>query len=190
MRSTISALALILLLSACRSQPRVAGDAVDSSAHRAQPDSDANLATVGAPWFREEREIDLTGDGRPDTIIVRADGPSSDRLLVTLSFRVDGAERWREQWHSDYMLIDPPEFPEGEPGRAAYIRRGLRRTLEGVSVKPFDSANYGQMADSVDSTIIRQPPREQILLGYGYETTLAVAWDPVSKSFRHLWACC
>jgi len=180
----------MLVLGACRSQRRVAGDGVDSSGHNAQSDSVANLATVGAPWFREEREIDLTGDGRPDTVVIRADGPSSDRLAVTLSFMVDGAERWRERWHSDYMLIDPPEFPEGEASRAAYIRRGLRRTLEGVRVDPFDSTNYGQMADSIDSTVVRQPPREQITLGYGYETTLALAWDPVSKSFRHLWACC
>ena len=134
--------------------------------------------------------MDLTGDGRPDTVVIRADGRSSDSLLITLTFVVDGSERWRERWNSDYMLIDPPTFPDGEASRAAYVRQGLLRTLGSVNVEPFDASNYAQTADSIDSTIIRHPPLEQITLGYGYETTLGVAWDPASKSFRTLWACC
>jgi len=73
-------------------------------------------------WFSETRTIDLDGDGRPDTVKIIAVGPSSDRLHVTLSLLVSGKESWQEQWNSDYMLIDPPQFPNGEHDRAVFVR--------------------------------------------------------------------
>jgi hypothetical protein len=149
----------------------------------------SNIATQH-PWFAAQRDLDLTGDHRLDVVRIRADGPSSDSLLVTLTFLVDGTERWREQWNSDYMLIDPPNFPNGERDRAAYVRRGLRRALASVEVEPFDSTQYVLMADPVDSAIIRQPPRLEIALSYGYETTLILQWNAGRKAFIVLWGCC
>ena len=107
--------------------------------------------------------------------------------MLTLGFVVDGKELWREQWGSDYMLIDPPEFPNGEVSRSAYVCQGLVRALESVSVGPFDSTSYVNMAESVDSNLLRKPPREQITLAYGYETVIVVLWDSTKRSFRPLW---
>jgi hypothetical protein len=142
------------------------------------------------PWFVAQRVLDLTGDTRPDTITVRADGSSSDNLLVTLTLRVDGVEGWREQWRSRHMLVDAPEFQNGEVGRAAYVRNGLLAALKNVSVQRFDSANYVLMARPVDSTVLRHPPRFQVLLVYGHETKVVLVWDAQTRAFRRLWACC
>ena len=145
---------------------------------------------TAAPWFQAQRTLDLTGDGRADVVSIRAEGPSSESLLVTLTFLVNGEERWREPWYSDYMLIDPPHFPQGEVDRAAYVREGLKRALESVSVAAFDSAQYAMMADSIDSALVRQPPARQIMVSYGYETTLVLIWDPAKRTFRAVWGCC
>jgi hypothetical protein len=146
--------------------------------------------TDQGPWFAAQRAIDLTGDRRVDIVALRADGSSSDSLVITLRFLVDGTERWHEQWNSDYMLVDPPAFPNGERDRAAYVRRGLQRALASVAVEPFDSSQYVLMADPVDSAVVRHPPRTQISLSYGYETTLILYWDPEAKQFHTLWGCC
>ncbi len=146
--------------------------------------------SLGPLWFCVDREIDLTGDGRFDTVRVWADGPSSDSLKIALSLIVDGRERWREDWASDYMLIDPSEVPEGEESRREYIRRDLLRTVASVSVQPFDPTSYMYMANQVDSTLVQDPPAREILFSYGYETTVVLMWDEDTEAFRLLWTCC
>ncbi len=176
----ITAQFLLLMTSACAPTEDRAGGEADADRDRAIPD----------PWFHAQRALDLTGDGRPDTVTLRADGPSSDSLVITLSLSVGAQERWHEEWRSSYMLIDPPEFPNGEISRSAYIRQGLMRTLESVIVRPFDSTIYVWMAESIDSIIVQQPPAQEISLRYGYETTLMLFWDPKTLGFRLLWRCC
>ena len=104
-----------------------------------------------------------------------------------MGFVVDGKELWHTRWGSDYMLIDPPAFPNGEVSRAAYVCEGLARTLESVSVGGFDSTSYVNMAAHVDSTLLTKPPLRQITLAYGYETVIVLLWEPSRKSFRVLW---
>jgi|GEM_PF-6977123 len=180
----------VLVLSACRSQERSARNVVDSTQLASQTPPPGSNGPAEAPWFLQDRELDLTDDGRPDTVVLRAEGRSSDSLTVTLRFVVDGVERWHDEWQSDYMLIDHPEFPQGEVSRAAFVRRQLQRTLEVVRVEPFDSTEYVQMADPVDSMTLRRPPGQEIMVAFGYETTIALSWEPAAKSFRRLWSCC
>ena len=141
-------------------------------------------------WFCAQREIDLTGDGALDTVMLRAVGPSSDSLLITLTITVQGREAWRERWGSSYELIDPPEFPGGEQDRAQYVKRRLHSWLDGVRVAAFDSTAYVMMAWELDSALIRDPPDRQVQFRYGYETVVALRWDPTTGEFRRLWACC
>jgi len=141
-------------------------------------------------WFRGETVIDLTHDGVKDTVLLEAVGPSSDDLLITMTFVVDGKESWREEWSSSYMLIDPPPFPEGEASRSEYIRQQLYSTLNGISVQSFDVATYEMMAYSVDSLMLKSPPPQEILFSYGYESTIVLYWDPASEEFRMSWSCC
>ena len=88
------------------------------------------------------------------------------------------------------MLLDPPTFPKGEVERAAYIRRDLRWTLAHVTVQPFDSAQYVTFAAPLDSALLRHPPRQQVSVSYGYETTLHLVWMPRAWNFRVIWSCC
>ena len=152
--------------------------------------ADSSVLALAGAWFLAHRRVDLTGDSRLDSVILRADGPTSDSLTVTLRFLVDGAERWRQDWHSGYMLIDPPEFADGEVGRAAYIREDLLRTLRTVEVSSFDSSGYAFFAEAVDSAILVHPPRQQVSFAYGYESALVLVWDSTKGEFRLLWGCC
>lgn len=140
-------------------------------------------------WLTRHRTIDFTGDGILDTVRLRAQGQAADSLRIALTFWSAGAERWREEWTSEYELVAPPP-PAGEAARAAFLRQRLHRALSSVEVEPFDPAFYRTMADPVDSAILRRPPRQQVSFAYGYETTVVLAWDPGTGKLRRLYACC
>ncbi len=142
-----------------------------------------------AIWHAQHRTLDFTGDGVVDTVHLRAIGAAVDSLRIQLTFWSAGAERWQEEWASDYELVVPP--PPADPlARAAHLRRRLDRTLASVEVEPFDSMAYVSMARTIDSTILRQPPVQQVSFTYGYETTVVLAWDRASGRLRLLHACC
>src|SRR5207253_10654567 len=89
-----SPLVLVVALLAC--DQRGAQPVHKPSARSAQPD------TV---WYREARVLDLTGDGRPDSIILAANGRRSDSLVIVL---VRSEERrvgneWRTGWASYHV---------------------------------------------------------------------------------------
>jgi hypothetical protein len=158
--------------------------------------ADARLATTAsylpageAPWFLGKRALDLTSDGQLDTVILRADGPASNKLSIVLTLVVAGQERWRESYPSDYELTDPPSFPT-DAARDKYVRAALLRTLAKVAVGPFDSLSYRQVVESPDSLILRRPPLEEVTVSYGYETTVVLVWHPDSMTFRVLYECC
>src|SRR5438552_17693402 len=90
-----SPLLLIVALLAC--DQRGAQPVHKPGARSAQPDS---------VWYREARALDLTGDGRPDSIILTANGRRSDSLVVVLVFLVDGRETDRLTGPGGYELVD------------------------------------------------------------------------------------
>jgi hypothetical protein len=120
---------------------------------------------------------------------LQATGRSADSLRIVLTFWSGGVERWREEWASDYELVDPPPLADGA-ARAEYVRQRLGRALASVEVEPFDSASYRTMADPVDSGVLRRPPSRQVSFAYGYETTVVLAWDQAAGRLRLLHACC
>ena len=140
-------------------------------------------------WHVRHRTLDFTGDGIADTVQLRAMGRAPDSLRIHLTFLSGGVERWREEWASEYELVDPPPVADSL-GKAEYVRTRLDRALASVEVEPFDSASYATMAEPVDSAIVRGPPARQISFSYGYETTVVLAWDPASGKLRVLHACC
>jgi len=151
--------------------------------------TDCPPALHAGAWFCGMRQVDLTGDDRADTIIVRATGRSSDSLQISLTIRVGGKEAWREDWASSYELVDPPDF-SGTAERDEYLRRRLRGTLEDVKVRGFDRTGYEMMADAPDSLLLREPPRFEVRFSYGYETTVVLMWDQAAGRFHGLWSCC
>lgn len=177
----------LLLIVACTGE-REGSDAPAASVTGA-PTQAAGGAADSAAWLTRQRVIDFTGDGVPDTVRLRAVGPTADSLAISLTFRSDGAERWREEWASEYELVDPPPLSD-EAARAEYVRKRLDRTVASVQVEPFDSSDYVTMADPVDSAVLRQPPSHQLSYAFGFETTVVLAWDPVGRKLRRLHACC
>ena len=184
-----------MLLAACAGERRTPGS--DARARQAAPPlprpvppaEPASAPSDSAVWFTEQRTLDFTGDGVPDTVTLRALGRAADSLRITLTFRSGSEERWREEWASEYELVDPPPLADAA-ARDAFVRQKLERALASVEVEPFDSASYAAMADPVDSAVLRQPPRTQVSLSYGYETTLALAWDATTRKLRLLFGCC
>lgn len=125
----------------------------------------------------------------PDTVRLQALGRAADSLRIALTFRSGGAERWREEWGSEYELMVPTP-PTEAAAREEYLRKRLERALASVRVEPFDSSDYVTMADPIDSAVLRRPPPHQVTYAFGFETTVVLAWDPVGRTLRRLHACC
>ena len=167
----------------------MAAGACDDARRAPSSASPASAAADPAVWHTRERTLDFTGDGKPDTVRLRALGRSPDSLRIELTFRSGGAVRWREEWASDYELAVAPPLAD-EAARASFVRGRLDRALASVEVEPFDPAAYATMADPVDSALLKSPPPEQVSFAYGYETTVVLAWDPAAATLERLHACC
>ncbi len=150
-----------------------------------------NCIDYSGHWYYSKRLIDLNNDNKLDTVIIQADGPSSDNLSITLSFIVDGKEVWDERWNSNYELVDPPDFEKDKVNRDNYIRLALQKTLSGISIDTFCMSDYlGMARSSIDTSIVNHPPKFQLSFSYGYESTIVLYWDSTACVFRKLWDCC
>src|SRR5437879_13141404 len=67
----------------------------------------ARSALPDTVWYREARILDLTGDGRPDSIILTANGRRSDSWVVVLGLLVDGRDVSRLSWPRGSRLSHP-----------------------------------------------------------------------------------
>ncbi|HSJ32061.1 MAG TPA: hypothetical protein VK933_11550 [Longimicrobiales bacterium] len=108
----VSAGLVLVLAAACgdaASDDAPAASAVDSVAGAA---ADAAPRAAGdAVGYRRERSIDFTGDGRSETLIVTATGPSLDSADVALTIEgVRGDTLWHESWPTQlYFKYDAAE---------------------------------------------------------------------------------
>jgi hypothetical protein len=101
---------------------------------------DANVPYT-APWFSAARAVDITGDGEPDTLVLRALGPVADSLAVELIAVIDGGSVGIDRWASSYELIDPPDsVMASESARAAYLRSSFTATLARARVESFSDS--------------------------------------------------
>jgi hypothetical protein len=86
----------------------------------------ARPVTPKRPFHRVQRTIDITGDGRPDTLSLEAFGAKSDSLDFILRIRAMGREVFRDEWNNS------DQFTDYEPSRlndhiklARLVRRGM-----------------------------------------------------------------
>jgi len=88
---------------------------------------------------------DLTGDGAPDTLALRAFGHRGDSLNIAFTITSRGAEVFRESWTSSYELIDPP-LPPNPPLATvdSYIRGQLKAEFGHVHIEPFDTSAFSK----------------------------------------------
>ena len=160
----------------------------DEQAPDPSPPSATSVAD-SAVWLTRHRTLDFTGDGVADSVHLEAAGRSVDSLRIALTFVSGGVKRGGVEWASEYELVIPAA-PTDDAARAEHLRKRLDRVIASVQVEPFDPTSYTTMAQEVDSAILRDPPTSQITFGFGYETRVVLAWDPVAERLRVLHSCC
>jgi hypothetical protein len=97
------------------------------------------MARAAPAWFSDEREIDLTGDAKPDTARLEAVGPSADSVQIVFTIRSGGATVYRNFWDGAYALSAISE--EGRravPHRDSALRDQLRAFLSKLKIESLD----------------------------------------------------
>ena len=153
--------------------------------------STSRASPAPAPWYSAARTLDLTGDGRADSVRLVATGSDTDSLSVTLTFTVDGEEKLRERWSSvdELILLDSAArvMPRAEP----VLRAQLDSVLASVVVQRFDAPGVVIMAeDSAALAGLDPRPTQRVSFSYGYETTVRLVWDAPRRRFVRLFSCC
>jgi len=134
---------------------------------------------------------DLNGDGRADSAVLVARGPRPDSLHVVLTLFVDGVDAHREEWGSEYELIDVDDSVRVRPRIDAHMRERFDAALASVTVVPLDTAELALMSyDPAVLDSVTPRPTSQIVFSYGYESTVVLAWDAGRRRLIHLWSCC
>jgi hypothetical protein len=96
-------------------------------------------------WFSDEREIELTGDAKPDTARLQAVGRRVDSLLIVFTIRSGGATVYRNSWSSAYALSALSE--EGSralPHPDSALKRQLHAFIGRLKVEPLDRKELQQ----------------------------------------------
>ena len=118
-----------------------------SSARRVDVSTEAQQKTtaVSPPWFADEREIELTGDAKPDTARLEAVGPTVDSLQIVFTIRSGGNMVYRNSWSSEYALSAMSEQgsrPVPRPDSA--LRAQLRAFLSKLKIESLDRKELQQ----------------------------------------------
>lgn len=158
-----------------------------------RPTSAAESVATAAPppWYRQARALDLTADGRLDSVRLDAVGVRPDSLRITLLLIVDGAVKHREQWASSYELALMDTSRRSRPQVAALLRGRLDSVLSSVRVERLDAPGVRLMPeDRAILSGLEPAPTHRISFAYGYETTVRLVWDAPRQHFVRLWSCC
>jgi len=96
---------------------------------------------LAGEYYRRLRELDVTGDGRVDSLMLVAVGSAPESLRVEFSVITGGDTVGVVGWSGKGILMGdfdmPPEAHE------EYVRAELTRTLTGVFVQPFSDSSLG-----------------------------------------------
>lgn len=101
-------------------------------------------ATRSPPvWYRAQVARDLTGEGRPDTLLLEARGTRPDSLHVVFRIRSEGREVYRLAWSNEDEFGDFPLPRETRPRADSMARVTKRRFdafLSADRLAPLDSS--------------------------------------------------
>jgi hypothetical protein len=154
--------------------------------------ADSSVAISASPlWYSRMRTLDLTGDGRADSVHLEAVGARPDSLRISLSFRVAGEQKHREWWSSSYELALVDSAARRSPRVDTVLRAKLDSVLASVVVEMLDAPGVRLMAE--DRAVIAglEPrPTQRVSFSYGYESTTRLVWDAPRGRFVRLWSCC
>lgn len=166
-----------------------AGEQANQSAP--ETTSSATASNIPTPWYSAARTLDLTGDGRADSVRLVASGSNTDSLAVTLLFVVDGEEKLRERWSSadEMTLLD--SAARARTRVDALLRAQLDSVLASVVVQRFDAPGVVVMEEDRAALAGLDPrPTHRVSFSYGYETTVRLVWDAPRRRFVRLFSCC
>ena len=98
-------------------------------------------------WYRRQFvQYDLTGDGRADTLILRATGKRVDSLFIDLSIHSAGRTTYHDTWLStSYFQYDDPIESIPEPRKRTAVFRHLREVLVASAFAPFAGSSFTYM---------------------------------------------
>ena len=135
--------------------------------------------------------LDLTGDGKADSVRLDATGARPDSLDISLVLVVDGREAHRERWGSSYELTLLDSAARERARLDSVLRARLDRVLESVTVQRLDAPGVRLMAEDT-AVLARIDPRptQRVSFSYGYESTTRLVWDASREQFVRLWSCC
>ena len=116
------------------------------------PTIDASTAMQTEPtalaqpsWFADERAVDLTGDGQPDTARLQAIGPTVDSSQIVFTIRSGGATVYRNTWSSAYALSAvSEEGSRATPSADSALRSQLHAFLSKLKIEPLDRKELQQ----------------------------------------------
>ena len=169
----------------------VADESRDAESTPPPPAAESAAASATAPWYSRARMLDLTADGRADSVHLEAVGARPDSLQIVLAFFVAGDEKHREEWGSSYELALEDSAARRSPRVDTVVRAKLDSVLASVVVERLDAPGVRLMAE--DRTILAglEPrPTHRVSFSYGYESTTRLVWDAPRERFVRLWSCC
>jgi hypothetical protein len=170
------------------------------------------------PW-RVSRDVDVTGDGRPERIVVSADGPTAEALTVTLAITSPGGERlYRTRWPAAaYFKYAYPD-DRTEQGLRRAVRAHIERLTADSALAPRSVRDTsGRVLAWLDSAVVQddvhqhpragttEPRRVASLLRElrgalpgrptftyfgGGEETYTLVWSTSEHRFVRIFACC
>ena len=164
-----------------------------SACHARDADREPAVDSAASPsaWYTSTRTLDLTGDGRVDTVKLQAVGTHPDSMTVTLTMIVDGEVKHRNAWESSYELALADSATRSGPRAPVFLRARLDSVLASVTVEPLDAPGVRLMAeDSATLATLAPRPTHRISFAFGYETVVRMVWDAPRARFVSLWSCC
>ena len=157
------------------------------------------VAAQHAPWFERSRVLDLTGDGVPDTLRVRAKGTSWEDISATLTIRSAGQLLYEHAWDGRNHFMN-----SGERGSDAAMRAALNDILWGPHLQGLDAkvlcrdmvvADLSEHADTVTADVVIQDLLGGRRLSLDFtpgdgETNRVLAWSTRLRRLVLVAGCC
>ncbi len=180
--------------------------------HRSSPPTEHASTTLsvagvdenqGPPlWYKHVLQRDVTGDGRAESLVLRAYGTRGDSLQILFTIMSGGDEVFRTTWQSESELVDPP-LPS-TPSRAAldsFMRVRLDAFFNRLDISSVDTSAIGNGSKPSDCPNnaadcraivddIRRNTKYQLTFSYGYESIITIAWSERFHRFVEIAACC
>jgi hypothetical protein len=147
------------------------------------------LQVVGDTSLYSRRIVqDLTGAGRPDTVLLTVTGPSLVSARVVLTIRSAGTEIHRETWSTSGYLEDDNAPKDLNPAQSvAYVRHALQEAITLYSVRDYGqppgatAAQWRDMQRYLHWIVgVRRPG----------ENSSVLAWSRSERRFIEVESCC